>query len=162
MHIRLCSHHRDSTIRTGTCWFTRKSVVISTGWYKGKPASLGLYSLGPLQWRRNERGSVSNHQPYDYLLNRLFRQSSKKIWKLRVTGLCAWNSPVTGEFPAQRASDAENIFIWWRHHGKEITIINLTAFIMGLQYPHDDVFCRIWASQLLINIKFWVTLLKVV
>ena len=22
-----------------------------------------------------------------------------------------------GEFPAQRASDAENVSIWWRHHG---------------------------------------------
>ena len=26
------------------------------------------------------------------------------------------NSPVTGEFPAQMASNAKNIFIWWRHH----------------------------------------------
>ena len=26
------------------------------------------------------------------------------------------NSPVTGEFPAQMASDAENVSIWWRHH----------------------------------------------
>ena len=26
------------------------------------------------------------------------------------------NSPVTGEFPAQRASYAENISTWWRHH----------------------------------------------
>ena len=23
----------------------------------------------------------------------------------------------TGEFPAQRASNAENVSIWWRHHG---------------------------------------------
>ena len=23
----------------------------------------------------------------------------------------------TGEFPAQRASNAENVFIWWHHHG---------------------------------------------
>ena len=29
-------------------------------------------------------------------------------WKLRVTGLYEGNSPVTGEFPAQRASNAEN------------------------------------------------------
>ena len=41
---------------------------------------------------------------------------SKKILKLRVTGLCAENSPVTGEFIAQRASNAENVSIWWRHH----------------------------------------------
>ena len=25
--------------------------------------------------------------------------------------------PVTGEFPAQMASNAENASIWWRHHG---------------------------------------------
>ena len=24
--------------------------------------------------------------------------------------------PVTGEFPAQRVSNAENVSIWWRHH----------------------------------------------
>ena len=37
--------------------------------------------------------------------------------KLRVTGLCAGNPPVTGEFPAQKASNAENASIWWRQHG---------------------------------------------
>ena len=37
--------------------------------------------------------------------------------KLRVTGLCEGNSPVTGEFPAQKTSNAENVSIWWRHHG---------------------------------------------
>ena len=40
----------------------------------------------------------------------------KKTWKPRVTGLCAGNSPVTGEFLAQRASNAENISIRWRHN----------------------------------------------
>ena len=40
----------------------------------------------------------------------------KKTSKLRVTGLCAGNSPETGEFPAQMASNAENVSIWWRHH----------------------------------------------
>ena len=40
----------------------------------------------------------------------------KKTSKLRVTGLCAGNSPGTGEFPAQMASYAENVSIWWRHH----------------------------------------------
>ena len=71
-----------------------------------------------LQWRHNGRDSVSNHQPHDCLLNHLFRRRSKKTSKLRVTGLCAWNSPVTGELPEQMASNAENVSIWWRHHGK--------------------------------------------
>ena len=74
--------------------------------------------LRTLQWRHNEHDSVSNHQPHDCLLNRLFRRRSKKTSKLRVTGLCVGNSPGTVEFPAQMASYAENVSIWWRHHGK--------------------------------------------
>ena len=35
---------------------------------------------------------------------------------LRVTDLCEGNSPITGEFPAQGASNAENVSIWWRHY----------------------------------------------
>ena len=45
------------------------------------------------------------------LLNRLIRCRSKKALKLRVTGLCAGNSPETGEFPAERANNAENVSI---------------------------------------------------
>ena len=41
---------------------------------------------------------------------------TKKAPKLRVTGLCAGNSPVAGESPAQKGSNAENVSIWWRHH----------------------------------------------
>ena len=69
-----------------------------------------------LHWRHNGCDSVSNHQTYDYLLNRVFKRRSKKTSKLRVTGLCEGNSPGTGEFPAQMTSDAENVSIWWRHH----------------------------------------------
>ena len=29
---------------------------------------------------------------------------------------CPVNRPGTGEFPAQMASNAENVSIWWRHH----------------------------------------------
>ena len=69
-----------------------------------------------LRWRQNGRDGGSNHQPCDCLLNRLLRRRLKKTSTLRVTGLCAGNSPVTGEFPAQMASNAENVSIWWRHH----------------------------------------------
>ena len=40
----------------------------------------------------------------------------KKTPTLRATGLCEGNSPVTGEFSAQKASNAENVSIWWRHN----------------------------------------------
>ena len=69
-----------------------------------------------LWWRHNERDGVSNNQPHDCLRNRLFWRRSKETSKLRVTGLCEGNSPETGEFPAQMASNAENVFFWWRHH----------------------------------------------
>ena len=61
-----------------------------------------------LQWRVNEHDGVSNHRHLDDgLLHRLFRCRSKKTCKLRVTGFCEGNSSMTGEFPAQRASNAE-------------------------------------------------------
>ena len=63
-----------------------------------------------LQWRHNEHDGVSNHRCLDCLLNYLFRRRPKKTSKLRVNGLCEGNSAVTGEFPAQRVSNAENIF----------------------------------------------------
>ena len=59
-----------------------------------------------LHWRHNDHGGISNHQPYDYLLNRLFRCRSKQTSKLCVTGL------LCGEF----TGPAENVSIWWRHH----------------------------------------------
>ena len=70
-----------------------------------------------LQWRHNELDGVSNHRRLECLLNRLFSRRSKKTSKLRVNGLCARNSPVTGEFLAQRSSNnTENVSIWWRRH----------------------------------------------
>ena len=81
-------------------WEIRKSAVISIS----------------LQWRHNERDRVSNHQPDDCLVKRLFTSRSMNTSKVRVTGLCEGNSPVTGESPAQRASNAENFSIWWRNY----------------------------------------------
>ena len=76
-----------------------------------------------LQWRHNALVGVSNHQPNNCLFKRLFRRRSKKTSKLRVTGLYVGNSPVTGQFPGQMASNAENVSIWWRQHvGKVITM----------------------------------------
>ena len=83
-----------------------------------------------LRWRHNGLDSVSNHQPPGCLLNRLFRRKSKKTSKLRVTGLCAGNSPGTGEFSAQMASYAENVSIWWRHHVIFLWLITSCAAYM--------------------------------
>ena len=60
-----------------------------------------------LQWLHNERDGVLNHQPHDGLVNRLFKAQIEENIK----------APLTGEFPAQRASNAEHVFIWWHRHG---------------------------------------------
>ena len=91
-----------------------QNVICRMGaWYTGLGGSA-------LWWRHNGRNGISNHQPHNCLLNHLFRRRSKKTSKLRVTGLCAGNSPGTGEFPTQMASNAENVSIWWRHHGTSV------------------------------------------
>ena len=51
-------------------------------WVKKTKAKMSL------QWHHNGRDGVSNHQPYDCSLNRLFRRRWKKTSKLRVTGIC--------------------------------------------------------------------------
>ena len=101
-------------------------IVVNIYWFTR--AWLGNDGAPALQWRPNGRDSVSNHQPHHRLLN-------IKTSKLRVTGLCAGNSPETGEFPAQMASNAENVSIWWRHHGVTIrwslqmgTLFNVVFF----------------------------------
>ena len=78
-----------------------------------------------LQWRHNEHDDVSYHQPHDCLLNGLFKRRSKKTSKLCVTGLCEGNSRMTGEFPAQRTSNAEDVSIWWRHQEKNVSTFSV-------------------------------------
>ena len=62
----------------------------------------------------------SNHRRLDCFLNHLCRRRSKKTSKLRIAGLGEGNPPVTDGFPSQRASNAENVSIWWRHYGDKI------------------------------------------
>ena len=74
-----------------------------------------------LQWRRIERDGV------------------KKTSKLRVTGPCAGNLPVAGEFHAQKASNAEFFSIWWRHHDFLPSQWCKYIFIFLKKYEHDKV-----------------------
>ena len=73
--------------------------------------------------------------PGSRLFTCLFRRRSRKTSKLRVTGLCAGNSSVTGEFPAQMASNAENGSIWWRHNegGQNAMQIHASFYVFFYQ-----------------------------
>ena len=80
-------------LHVGPTW---AQYVLLSGEAQATSVMITLEVSPTLQWRHNGRDSVSNHQPHDCLLNRLFRRKSKKTSKLRVTGLCAGNSSGTG------------------------------------------------------------------
>ena len=65
----------------------------------------------------------------------------RKYQSSGVIDLCVGNSPVTGEFPAQMVSNAENVSIWWRHHVWEwccimafvcYSIVNYEAWLFSI------------------------------
>ena len=96
-------------------------------------------------YHNNESSGVLNHRRLHCLLNSWFRRRSKKTSKLRVTNFCAGNSPVTCEFPAQKAINARNVSIWWRHHDPSL----LLRWCWGNQQPHyNDVIMTTIASQI--------------
>ena len=106
-----------------------------------------------LRWRHNRLDSVPNHQPHDCLLNRSFGHRSKKTSKLRVTGLCVGNSPVTGEFPAQMASNAENVSIWWRHHDLTHFTANLCVTRCSKSPAPTANWIQMWVIMVFYNTK---------
>ena len=124
-----------------------------------------LTEFSPLQWRHNGRDSVSNHQPQHCLLYGLFRRRWKKTSKLRVTGLYAGNSSVTGEFPAQMVSNAENVSIWWRHHGGvsfsriQTTYLNCSVVVLEIRRRIRVQDAETSSYLTLKNTGKWITLI---
>ena len=115
------------------------------------------YDISSLHWRHNGRDSVSHHQPHDCLLNRLFRRRSKKTSKLRVTGLCVGNSTGTGEFPAQMASNAENVSIWWRHHAWWNQLVYFPMFFRFNCQWDSSQYCEQWIDSMQIWTSWWTS-----
>ena len=90
-----------------------------------------------LRWRHIERDGVSNHQPLDCFFDCLFRRKSKKISRLRVTGLCEGNPPVTSVSPHKGS-------VTWK------------------RFPFDDVvmtpiFCRVQGAPWYATARRWFT-----
>ena len=149
----------------------RKRDPMKIGYTAWRPL-LGLLSWYPivlvkslqiisLRWRHNGRHGVSNRLPHDCLPNRLFMRRSKKTSKFRVTGLYAGNSPVTGQFFAQMASNAENASIWWRHHGKSrwrtwnIGILDLQMICNYLTMNEKYLLPKLYREQTFNHTSTW-------
>ena len=112
----------DTLLRHGTRWVQDFYVLLLCYVYRKT-----------LQWHHDGRDGVSNHRHLKCLLNLLLRCRSKKTSKLRVTGLCEGKSPMTSEFPSQRASNTENVSIWWcRHIDNKFVIFIFITFVIHI------------------------------
>ena len=88
-----------------------------------------------------------------------FSHRAKKTSKLRVTGLCVGNSPVTGEFPAQMASNAENVSLWWRHHETLQFLFwpHVCTFLFWMVYG-TGALCDLWDKSIVAKWDALITL----
>ena len=57
------------------------------------------------------------------------------------------NLPVTGEYPAQKASDAENASIWWRHYNRIYVIHPQISFMVDQLFGQVIVCQHIFLSD---------------
>ena len=81
------------------------------------PFNIQLIDMFPRSlWSRHDETTATQITGISIVYSTVSSGADKKKSKLRVTGLCEGNSPVTREFPSLRASNAENVFISWRHH----------------------------------------------
>ena len=72
---------------------------------------------------------------------------SREASNLRVTGLCAGDSPATGEFPAQPASNAVNVSISWRYHDKKKSFSRIVmTYVEEKYYPFGVAVVIFWFS----------------
>ena len=112
---RSCDHRHNGISDIGKT----TSAYQNGSWTKGS-TSYGKFRCSKRGCKNytihNEWDGVSNHRRHDCLPNRLIRRRSKKTSKLRATGFCEGNSPVSGELPTQPASNAKKVPIWWRHY----------------------------------------------
>ena len=78
--------------------------------------SCDLVSHFTLQWRHNDHYGTLSDQPRDFFTQPFIQVYIKEnIKALRHWPLCVEFTD-NQWFPVQRASNAENVSIWWRHH----------------------------------------------
>ena len=119
---------------------------------KNKCARLRKHKQRSLQWRLNWHDGVSNHQlksVYSPVYSGADQGKHQSSASLAFEG----NSPVTGEFSAQRASNAENVSIWWRHHAKcQLYVIPPTTASFGsfkhIKSPYRSIMSYMCTAKL--------------
>ena len=156
----MCLSSRDALlvaiINCGTSVFAGCvifSVIGFMSFRTGQAVESVASSGKPSQWRYNGHDIVSNHQPRDCLLNRLFRRRSKKTSTLCVTGLCAGNSP--HKWPVTRKMFPFDDVIM-----HVVRISHMTSYIEAGYWPAAlpslTFLCFSWTEHLIVLTKWWL------
>ena len=121
---------RNSQIANIARWLRDSWLqATSSNAYIGVVQQVPNYHPITVQWRHNKRDGRLKSPASRLFPNRIFRRRSKKTSKLRVTGLCAGNSPVTGEF---NTSVSATKWAWREYKCLELPIVK---DILMLQLP---------------------------
>ena len=95
----MCFKHPCDCISIYSCIIQSASQGLGFRMKQEKKGTTCQHDLSALQWRHNERDSVSNHQPHECLLYGLFRRRYQSSASLAfVRGIHRWtvNSPHRG------------------------------------------------------------------
>ena len=82
----------------------------------------------------------------------------RKKSKLCITGHWEGNLPVTGEIPTQRASNTENISIWWCHHAVAWLLVIISLELSNVLLLHGS--CHVQNFLLTFNQKLCKSKMK--
>ena len=85
-------------------------------------------------------------------------QIKENIKAPHATGLCEENPPVTGWFPSQKVSNAENVSTRWRHHVADRTVQSVVPPLYD--YIRRELYCLVSVAQQVCVTK-WVYMLNV-
>ena len=97
-------YHWHSALTFECCHHTNIVTDGITGCHRSCRLCASIF-VSTIRMTSHERHVVSNHRPFDCLFNSLCRPTSKYT----LPALCDGNSPVAGEFLAQRASNVEKL-----------------------------------------------------
>ena len=145
--IFICSPWCPLSLRDYGIIIVHHVVPSQHGWFSPKPHNWHsmVHSWRSLQLRHNEHQGISNHQLHGRLLNHLF----KVLIKENITAMHHWplwgNSLVISEFPTQRASNTENVSIWWHHHGNIGCLLGIHSLMFVVIFSCDQA--AIWLVQ---------------
>ena len=83
---------------------------------------------------------VSNHQQLHCLVNRVYKRTSKKMSKLRATGLCEENPPLTGEFLPTKGQYRE------KFHLMHLELFG-ADHLRITSLPEESIYAKFWSCQ---------------